>query len=140
MKILKLTPNFEVKSVEETVAFYQSVLGFSLVMAVPDTQDGIEQVISKDKNYVYALVKKDEVEMMFQHTESFRQDLHFAKSNVMGASVSFYMEVDHIEELHAFVQEKVKKVTRLKTTWYGMKEFYFKDINDYILGFAQKAK
>ena len=71
MKVNKLTPNFEVKDIRETVHFYQSVLGFSLVMAVPETQDRIEQSIDDVTEYVYALVSKDTVEMMFQRSDSF---------------------------------------------------------------------
>lgn len=29
---------------------------------------------------------------------------------------------------------------RITTTWYGQREFYIKDINGYILGFASKAQ
>ncbi|EKB58258.1 hypothetical protein HMPREF9700_02066 [Bergeyella zoohelcum CCUG 30536] len=32
------------------------------------------------------------------------------------------------------------QITELKTTWYGMQEFYLKDLNGYILGFAEKAE
>ena len=58
MKANKLTPNLEVTNIRETIEFYQSVLGFSLVMAVPETQDGIEQTLAEEKEYVYALVRK----------------------------------------------------------------------------------
>ncbi len=97
MKISKLSPNFEVSDIKKTVAFYTENFGFMLVMAVPQSQDGIEQALSEDKEYVYAMMQKDNVEFMFQLTE-------------------------------------------LKTTWYGMQEFYLKDFNGYILGFAEKAE
>ena len=100
MKANKLTPNFEVKNIRETVAFYQNFLGFSLTMAVPETQDGIEQTLADGKEYVYALVGKDKVEMMFQRTDSFKEDVSLAKDISLGASVSFYMEIDGIEDFY----------------------------------------
>jgi uncharacterized glyoxalase superfamily protein PhnB len=138
MKANKLTPNFEVKDIKKTVEFYQSALGFSLVMAVPETQDGIEQSFADDKEYVYALVSKDNVEMMFQRTESFKRDVHFAKDLPIAASVSFYMEVEGVDDFYEYIKGKGLNPTELKTAWYGMREFYLTDNNGYILGFAEK--
>ena len=140
MKANKLTPNFEVKDIRKTVAFYQSILGFTLVMAVPDTQDGIEQSFVDGKEYVYALVSKDNVEMMFQRTESFKRDVLFAKELSMSASVSFYMEIEGIDTFYEQIKNKELHPTELKTTWYGMQEFYLTDNNGYILGFAEKSE
>ena len=139
MKANKLTPNFEVKSIQETITFYQTTLGFSLVMAVPVTQDRIDQSLDKQTEYVYALMSKDNVEMMFQRTDSFKADVAFAKALPIGASVSFYMEIDGIDHFYEQLKNKGLIPTELKTAWYGMREFYIKDNNGYILGFAEKA-
>ncbi|WP_299363175.1 VOC family protein [Winogradskyella sp.] len=140
MTFNKLTPNFEVKSIRETIDFYQSILGFSLVMAVPETQDGIEQSLENGKEYVYALVSKDDIEMMFQRTDSFKKDVSLAKDISIGASVSFYVEINGINDFYEEIKSKGENPTELKTAWYGMREFYLKDNNGYILGFAQKIK
>ena len=140
MTFNKLTPNFEVSSIRETVHFYQSVLGFSLTMAVPENQDGIEQNLLDGKEYVYALLAKDNVEIMLQRTDSFKQDVKLAEGHKIGASVSFYMEIEGLNELYNFIKDKVKNSTEPKTTWYGMREFYIKDPNGYILGFAEKSE
>ncbi len=140
MKVNKLTPNFEVKDIRKTVNFYQSVLGFSLVMAVPETQDGIEQYFEDDKEYVYALVSKDTVELMFQRSDSFKRDVKMAKDIPFGASVSFYMEIEGLDNFYDDIKDKIAEITEPQLAWYGMKEFYIKDPNGYILGFAQKAE
>ena len=139
MTFNKLTPNFEVQNIKETVNFYESVLGFSLIMAVPETQDGIEQALTDNKKYVFAMVAKDKVELMFQESENFKQDLSFAKNLPIAASVSFYVEVNGVDSLYNDVKEKVSEISELKTAWHGMKESYIKDINGYILGFAEKV-
>jgi uncharacterized glyoxalase superfamily protein PhnB len=140
MKVNKLTPNFEVKDIRETVHFYQSVLGFSLVMAVPETQDRIEQSIDDMTEYVYALVSKDTVEMMFQRSDSFKRDVEMAKGMPVGASVSFYMEMTGLDPFYNDLKDKVAEITAPALAWYGMKEFYVKDPNGYILGFAEKSE
>ncbi len=120
--------------------FYAKNFGFNLVMAVPESQDGVEQTLSKNKTYVYAMMQKDSIELMFQRSDSFKKDVMFTKELNMGATVSFYMEVEGIEEFYSILQNKNMPITKLKTTWYGMQEFYIKDLNGYILGFAEKAE
>ncbi len=140
MKANKLTPNFEVSDVKQTVDFYSKYLGFKLIMAVPEGQDGIDESFSEEKEYVYAMVQKDYVEIFFQRSDSFKDDVVFSQGLSIGASVSFYMDIEGIKELHEGLKAKNLQITELKTTWYGMQEFYLKDINGYILGFAEKAK
>ncbi|WP_340198838.1 VOC family protein [Ascidiimonas sp. W6] len=140
MTFHKLTPNFEVSNIRETVNFYQSVLGFNLIMAVPEIQDGIEQKLNNGKEYVYALLAKDNVEIMLQRTDSFKQDIVLVEDAKIGASVSFYMEIEGLNELHHTIKNEVKNCTEPKTAWYGMREFYIKDPNGYILGFAEKTE
>lgn len=140
MKASKLTPNFEVINVKQTVDFYSKHLGFILLMAVPETQDGIDQSFAEKKEYVYAMVQKDNVEIFFQRTDSFKEDVVFSQGLSIGASVSFYIEIEGIQEFYTTLKEKNLQITELKTTWYGMREFYLKDNNGYILGFAQKVE
>ncbi|WP_333862545.1 hypothetical protein [Chitinophaga sp.] len=139
MKITKLTPNFEVADIRQTVAYYEGNFGFMLVMCVPETQDGIDQSFAADKEYVYAMMQKDQVEVFFQRTDTFKEDVHYAAGLPIGASVSFYMEIEGIGAFHRKMKGSNQQVTDLKTTWYGMQEFYVKNLNGYILGFAEKA-
>jgi uncharacterized glyoxalase superfamily protein PhnB len=139
MKICKISPNFEVTDIKKTTAFYTENLGFNLIMAVPESQDGIDQTFLENKEYVYALVQRDNVEFMFQRSDTFRNDVVFSKGLAIGATVSFYMEIEGINEFYLALKHKNLQLTELKTTWYGMQEFYLKDLNGYILGFAEKV-
>ncbi|MFC3199602.1 bleomycin resistance family protein [Parapedobacter deserti] len=139
MTITKLTPNFEVADVEKSVAYYIENFDFKLVMTVPTTQDMIETSFSQDKDYVYAMIEKDNVQLFFQRTDSFKEDVVFARNLPIGASVSFYMDIDGIKDFHKKMIGKNLQVTDIKTTWYGMREFYLKDLNGYILGFAERV-
>ena len=126
----KLNPNIMVKSVEETVRFYQENLGFKLVMAVPESQDRIlNDILGEQEKIVYALVKNENVELMFQSEESFKEDIAVLKDINMGASCSFYIELENLEDFYESIKAKVDVVKELFTTWYGMKEFYIRDNN-----------
>lgn len=140
MKISKLSPNFEVNDIKATVAFYTEHFGFKLVMAVPESQDGIDAAFDDHKTYVYAMMQNGAVEFMFQRSDTFKQDIVFAKDQPIGATVSFYMDVEGIKPLYDTLKAKHLPLTELKTTWYGMQEFYVKDLNGYVLGFAEKAE
>ncbi len=140
MKLNKLTPNFAVLDIEKTVAFYQNVLGFKLEMAVPEDKNGIETELNTNKSYIYAMMSRDGVELMFQRTDSIGEDILPLKGMKQGASVSFYMEVEGIEALYRELKsKKAEFVKELGTVWYGMQEFYIKDCNGYILGFAERS-
>lgn len=138
MKFHKLTPNFSVKDIRETVNFYQNILGFNLEMAVPDGTQTIENEISSETEYAYAMVSKDDVYIMFLKSEIFEEDVPSLKGFPRGASVSFYIDVEDIEEVYKKLNGMVNIEKELETTWYGMREFYIQDCNGYILGFAEK--
>jgi len=139
MKLNKLTPNFAVQDIEKTVEFYQDVLGFKLEMAVAEDKNGIETELNKNKRYVYAMMRRDGIEFMFQRTDSIGEDIPPLKGMNQGASVSFYMEGEGIKALYQELKSKnVDIEKKLGTAWYGMEEFYIKDCNGYILGFAER--
>ena len=134
----RLVPNMMVQDVQNTVKFYRDLLGFTFVMAVPKGEQGVCMEMPQDKTLIYALVKSDNIEIMFQTKESLSEDILAFKGTNIGASVSFYFYVDNISALYDGLKEKVEVVKPLHNTWYGMREFYIKDCNGYILGFSQK--
>lgn len=133
----KLTPNLMVQDVKKSVKFYTDVLGFTLDMAVAKNSQEIETKIDESKEYVYAMVRRDEVFFMIMEKEIFSEDLPVLKGREIGASLSLYIDVDNIDEIYDSLKGKVEMSKDLHTTWYGMQEFYIKDCDGYILGFAQ---
>ncbi len=140
MKINQLVPNFAVQNIKDTVVFYQEHFGFKLIEAVSESLDGTDKVLADNKEYLFAMMKKDNIELMFQRSDSFKADVVLSETDKIGASASFYMHAEGIDELYAYLKGKKLEMTELKTTWYGMKEFYIKDLNGYILCFAEKAE
>lgn len=138
MELKKLTTNLMVEDVNRTIEFYRETLGFEFVMAVPKDSQEVLMEIPKDKSLIYAMMKRGSIEMMFQAKDSLSKDIPVFKDMVIGGSLTFYFEVENINDLYSELKEKVTIVKELHTTFYGMQEFYVKDCNGYILGFAEK--
>lgn len=138
MELKKLTTNLMVEDVNRTIEFYKETLGFEFVMAVPKDSQEVLMEIPKDKSLIYAMMKRGNIEMMFQAKDSLSEDIPVFKDMAIGGSLTFYFEVENINDLYSELKEKVTIVKELHTTFYGMQEFYVKDCNGYILGFAEK--
>jgi uncharacterized glyoxalase superfamily protein PhnB len=125
----KLTPNLMVEDVEATLRFYADVLGFETLTTITE-QDEIG----------FAIVRRDGVELMFQSRKSLSVNVPVLTGSQIGASQTFYIEVSDIERLYQQVKDHVRIVVDLHTTFYGTKEFYFRDINDYILSYSEAVQ
>ena len=136
----KVTPNLAVRDIAATVAFYRDVLSFRLTMAVPETQDGIDTVLDNTKRYIYAVITNGEASLMLQHIESLKEDIGPFFEPPTGMSGTLYFETGDAAAFYETVKERSEIIKPLKTTWYGMTEFYLRDCNGYILGFASAAK
>lgn len=128
-----------VEDVRKAVQFYTNTLGFALRMAVEKGTNEIVETLDEAGDYVYALVSSNGVEIMFQEKESLLEDLPGIETSKIGGSVSFYFEVEHVDDMYEALKKKVDIVKELATTWYGMREFYIRDCNGYILGFAEQT-
>ena len=126
--LTKLTPNLMVEDVERTLAFYRDTLGFGVVMTLPESAP-----------FDFAIVQRDGVELMFQSRTSLSENVPALTGSSIGASQTFYIEVSGIRDLYDQLREKVEIVVDFHTTFYGTNEFYFRDLNGYILSFSETA-
>ncbi len=128
----KLTPNLMVEDVKRTITFYRDVLGFELLVTVPP--DG--------EHFGWAMMKRDGVELMFQSRESLVHDLPGLglEQTPIGASQTFYIEVEGVRALYEALKDRVEIVAELHTTFYDTEEFYFRDCNGYILSFSESLQ
>ena len=122
----KLTPNLMVEDVERTLAFYRETLGFQVVTTLPEAAP-----------FDFAIVRRDGVELMFQSRTSLSENVPTLTGSPIGASQTFYIEVTGIRELYEQLRDKVEIVVDFHTTFYGTQEFYFRDLNGYILSFSE---
>lgn len=117
-----------VEDVNQTLNYYQNVLGFEIVDTNPE-----------DGRLEWGFVKKGEAGLMFQEVSSLKEEYPGLASRPLGGGMTFYILVQkNIEDWFASLQGKVKVVKELNTTFYGTKEFAIEDINGFILTFSER--
>jgi uncharacterized glyoxalase superfamily protein PhnB len=119
-----IAPNIFVKNINETIAFYKQ-LGFSLITTVPEEGD-----------YVWAMMKNEQVTFMFQTFASLGNDLPQIQ-RTDGGSLLFYIRLNNIRTFYNNLQNKVHFLTGIEKTFYGATEFSILDNNGYVLTFAE---
>jgi lactoylglutathione lyase len=124
----KLTPNIMVEDVNNTIEFYQKLLGFEVLVTVPE-----------EGQCAWAMLKRDAVEMMFQSRTSLGEEIPALHQKEIGGSLTFYIEVEDVEGLYEHLKGSVTIVQDMHKTFYGAQEFAIQDCNGFILAFAQTA-
>lgn len=124
--MIKLTPNLFVNDVNKTVEFYKNVLGFELVLKVPE-----------EGQFDWAMIKCGGVELMIQSKASAVKDLPEFGNQPIGGSLLLYIDVEDVVSLCSKVKAKTKIKKDLHDTFYGTKEFALYDGDGYLLVFAQ---
>jgi len=123
----RLTPDVMVEDVARSAAFYTEVLGFQLVGRAPEEGETID----------WAMLQRDAVVMMLEHRQSFAGDDLGGADQPIGGSLVFYIDVAGVEQLYETLKGRVKIVVDLHDAWYGRREFAFKDLDGYVLVFAE---
>lgn len=120
-----LSPNIFVNDINATIAFYQQ-LGFKLIVTVPET----------GTHLVWAMMTNGSVTMMFQTYTSLANDLPDI-SRQDGGSLLLYIKLKNIRAFFEEIKDRVTILHGLQKTFYGATEFSIKDINNYVLTFAE---
>jgi catechol 2,3-dioxygenase-like lactoylglutathione lyase family enzyme len=117
-RVKRISPRLAVANIDETVAFYCDVLGFSVVKKFPE----------------YAIVERDGASIHFMPA---------ANESVLKAvrgHTEIYIEVENIVALWAHVQ-KFKDQHRMRELFdqpYGMTEFHISDPNECLVFVGEK--
>jgi len=117
-----------VSDVEETIEYYTDILGFTLLMTVPE----------KGK-LDWAMVKRNDVVLMFQSIRSLKSSMPRLQGEKPGGGLTFYIKVDRITELHEeLFDNNVEIISDLESTFYDTIEFSIVDLNGYVLTFSEE--
>lgn len=118
-QLTALIPMLETLDLEETIAFYTDVLGFSCT--------GYEEK-------TWASLERDQVAIMFARPN----EGNGVKEPVLSGSLYFYP--DNLEEIWEFVKEKAIICYPLEAFDSGIREFAIYDNNGYLLQFGQESE
>jgi uncharacterized glyoxalase superfamily protein PhnB len=126
-QLTKLTPNLLVADVGRSVAFYRDVLGFTLAQTVPDAEP-----------FVFAIVRSGNVEVFLNAPEAAYEEYPGFRHRTLGGTLTLFVEVTGVHELHAALAGRVKMIMPLERKWYGLTEFAFEDPDGYVITCAER--
>ena len=122
----QLTPVLIVDQVEPCLAFWTDRFGFTLENKVP----------GPDGKLVFASVKKDGIEVMYQSRASTAADLPEAAKDLHGHSTALFLTVEDLDAVEKALAGAPVLKPRHKT-FYGSTEIYVKEPGGNTVGFAQ---
>ena len=125
-EIKKLTPNLIVSSVEQSLAFYCDVLGFTKTDTVPDASP-----------YVFAIVQSGAVQIFFNARGPAIEEYPVLANMPIGGTLTLYMEVSDVAKTYDDLKGRVKVTMPLEKKFYGVTEFAFEDPDGYVITFAE---
>jgi uncharacterized glyoxalase superfamily protein PhnB len=123
-----LAPVLIVDAVEPCLDFWVDALAFSKQNEVP----------GPDGKLVFASVKKDGVEIMYQTRASVVADSPSQAAELSGHSTALFITVPTMADLDA-IEPRVKNAPSVKPrheTFYGSVEFYVREPGGNVVGFA----
>lgn len=123
-----ITTNLMVESVEKSVAFYQDILGFSMVTSVPGETGGLQ----------FAILTKDGLNLMMQEKSNMIKEYPILNTARVQPSVTLYITVDNFEQAYENIKANHEILNDVHETFYGAKEFAIADINGYVLTFTEQ--
>jgi uncharacterized glyoxalase superfamily protein PhnB len=123
----KLTPNLIVSSVEQSLAFYCDVLGFTKTATVPD-----------QPTYVFAAVQSGPVEIFLNARDAAVEEYPSLANMRIGGTLTLYMEVSSVAKVYDDLKGRVNLTMPLEKKFYGVTEFAFEDPDGYVITFAER--
>ena len=121
-----ISTNLMVRSVEDSLNFYQNILGFKAVATAPG-----------ESGLIFAILEKDGQDLMIQEKESLASEYPILKADLIKPSIALYIIVDNFEELCQDLKSKIEILADIHITPYGAEEFAVADPDGYVLTFAK---
>jgi uncharacterized glyoxalase superfamily protein PhnB len=132
----KITANLMVNDVNKTIDYYVNNLDFKFAMGVDANKiTKLEQC--DDTKLVWAIIKKNDIEIMLQAQHSLINEVPEFKGRTVGGTFTLYISMADTKRFYQKIKNKVEIIKDLHKTFYGAYEFAIKDLNGYILYFAQ---
>jgi uncharacterized glyoxalase superfamily protein PhnB len=128
--VATLSPVLIVDAVEPSVAFWTERLGFEKDNEVP----------GPDGKLVFASVKKDGVEIMYQTRASVVAEDPASAAELNGRSAALFIMVPSVHDLDT-IERRVAGAPMVKPrhdTFYGTTEFYIREPGGNVVGFSAR--
>lgn len=126
MKVKKIVQEYIVRDVDQSVQFYETVLGFTLVVS------------EKEGEHMYwAKLANGNYEMSFKKKERVDREVEFMREVPIGGTCTMVLEVDNLVETYNEVQQQCEMLNHPHLTPCGASEFSLKDPDGYFITVEQ---
>ncbi|HSA55311.1 MAG TPA: VOC family protein [Gemmatimonadaceae bacterium] len=126
--VRRLTPVLAVDAVEPSLEFWEKRLGFTKTVEVPHGE-----------SVGFAILVKNEVELMLQSAASIRSDIGEHTGQIDGRSTALFIEVADLAAVERSLEGYPIEMPR-RTTFYGMIEIGVREPGGHFVVFAQPEK
>jgi uncharacterized glyoxalase superfamily protein PhnB len=123
----RLTPVLAVEAVEPSIEFWEKRLGFTKTVEVPH-----------ESSVGFAILVKDEIELMLQSAASIRADLGAHTGQIDGRATVLFIEVADLDAVERSLEGYPIEMPR-RTTFYGMMEVGVREPGGHLVVFAQPS-
>lgn len=122
-----ITTNMMVENVMESIAFYKEILGFEVVVSVPNEEQGLQ----------FAILAKDHIQLMLQSKKSLVEEYPTLACASIQPCFTLFITVSDIHQLYEDIKGKVKIAKEMHQTFYGKNEFAIFDHDGMILTISE---
>lgn len=129
MQIKSITLELMVYNVDNTVSFYQQVLGFQLI------------AMEDDENLPYwCLMQKGSFLLSLKRADRLKSEMEYFSEMDIGSSTALVFQVDDLEAYYEEVQKACQLLNHPHLTPCGNTQFSMKDNNGYVITFERPNK
>ncbi|MCM1052791.1 MAG: hypothetical protein NC483_02270 [Ruminococcus sp.] len=118
-----ITTNIMVKNVSETIKFYEERLSFEKILSVPEEGETLN----------FAILKKDNISIMFQEQKNLLEEYPSLKSEEIIPTFTLFITVKDVTKIYDELNGIVTLAAPLHKTFYGKDEFAIFDNNGNVL-------
>ncbi|MEM6829158.1 MAG: VOC family protein [Bacteroidota bacterium] len=126
MNVNQILLELMVVDVDQTIDFYEQVLGFELLLS--EQENG---------STYWAKMRKGAFTLTFKEEGRLKNELVFLKNQPVGGSVAICLLVDDLEGYHQMVKDTCDMLDHPHITPCGSTQFSMLDNNGYILTFER---
>jgi lactoylglutathione lyase len=124
----KHTPNLVVRDLRKSLAFYRDLLGFSIIVTVPDQAP-----------YIFTLLQRDGIALFLSDAAAVAKEPASTSEHVGKSGVALYFDVQGLRDLHkALKGAGVPVIAPIEKKFYGTTEFSVTDPDGYVVTFAEQ--
>ena len=138
MAVQSITTNLMVEDVNRAADFWVGLLGFSVAESV-DVEHRLYHGRMPGADLIWAMFVSGHASIMVNRRDSLERELPLFAGKATGGSLTLYVVVEDLEGLYRRIQSIVPTLKEPETSFYGMREWYVRDPDGYVVCLAQKV-